>query len=111
MMDLDPKNYPPKSFVFMVDQLKNFGLSSNEIENHDFQEKTNGKLSEIYEIYQERLNATPTNFLSFTAIKMELVNGRFVLFSEINLKDGFSKFSYITRAWFLRFSMYVFGVV
>lgn len=67
--------------------------------------------SQIYFFFKSKVQWFSTNFLSFTAIKMELVNGRFVLFSEINLKDGFSKFSYIARAWFLRFSMYVFGVV
>ncbi len=55
MLDLDPKIFVPKSFLYMIDQMKNFGLSSNEISNHDFEHQTKGKLSEIYTLYQKRL--------------------------------------------------------
>ena len=39
----------------MIDQMKNFGLSPNEISNHDFEFQTKGKLSLIYDFYQNRL--------------------------------------------------------
>ena len=55
MLDLDPKIFVPKSFLYMIDQMKNFGLSSNEISNHDYEQQTKGKLSEIYTLYQKRL--------------------------------------------------------
>ena len=54
-LELDPKVFIPKSFLYMIDQMKNFGLSYNEISNHEFEHKTKGKLSEIYKFYQKRL--------------------------------------------------------
>ena len=54
-LDLDPKIFVPKSFLYMIDQMKNFGLSPNEISNHDFEFQTKGKLSLIYDFYQNRL--------------------------------------------------------
>ena len=54
-MNLDTKNYIPKNFLYMIDQMKNLGFSPNEISNHEFEIKSNGKLSEIYSFYQERL--------------------------------------------------------
>ena len=39
----------------MIDQMKNLGLSPKEIEGHEFEKQSNGKLSEIYNFYQERL--------------------------------------------------------
>ena len=55
LLDLDPKIFVPKSFLYMIDQMKNFGLSPNEISNHDFEFQTKGKLSLIYDFYQNRL--------------------------------------------------------
>ncbi|MAZ07695.1 MAG: DNA helicase II [Rickettsiales bacterium] len=54
-MNLDTKNYVPKNFLYMIDQMKNLGFSPDEISNHEFEIKSNGKLSEIYSFYQERL--------------------------------------------------------
>ena len=54
-MNLDTKNYIPKNFLYMIDQMKNLGFFPNEISNHEFDIKSNGKLSEIYSFYQERL--------------------------------------------------------
>ena len=54
-LDLDPKIFVPKSFLYMIDQMKNFGLSPNEISNHDYEFQTKGKLSLIYDFYQNRL--------------------------------------------------------
>ena len=58
-LDLDTKLHVPKSYLYMIDQLKNHGLSFSEISNHEFEHKTNGKLSLIYSMYQDRLK----NFL------------------------------------------------
>ena len=54
-LDLDVKLHVPKSYLYMIDQLKNRGLSHFEISNHEFEHKTNGKLSVIYSMYQDRL--------------------------------------------------------
>ena len=54
-LDLDPKVFVPKSFLYMIDQMKNYGLSYNEITNHEFEHKTKGKLSKVYKLYQQRL--------------------------------------------------------
>ena len=55
MLDLDPKIFVPKSFLYMIDQMKNFWISPNEISNHDYEFQTKGKLSLIYDFYQKRL--------------------------------------------------------
>ena len=55
-LDLDPKIHMPKSYLYMIDQMKNFGLLFNEISNHEFEQKSKGKkLSQIYKFYQTRL--------------------------------------------------------
>ena len=54
-LDLDLKFLYLKSFLYMIDQMKNFGLSPNEISNHDYEFQTKGKLSLIYDFYQNRL--------------------------------------------------------
>ena len=54
-LDLDPKIFVPKSFLYMIDQMKNYGLSYDEIANHEFEHKTKGKLSKVYKLYQQRL--------------------------------------------------------
>ncbi len=54
-LDFDPKIFIPKSFLYMIDQMKNYGLSYDEITNHEFEQKTKGKLSRVYKLYQQRL--------------------------------------------------------
>ena len=54
-LDLDPKIHVPKSYIYMIDQLKNHGLTFDEINNHELEEKSKGKLSLVYKFYQERL--------------------------------------------------------
>ena len=54
-MNLDIKTYVPKNFAYMIDQLKNQGFSYDEIENHEFELKSENKLSKVYRNYQERL--------------------------------------------------------
>ena len=54
-LELDRKIHVPKSYLYMIDQMKNNGLSYDAISNHDFELKTSGKLSIIYKLYQERL--------------------------------------------------------
>ncbi|MDC2965575.1 UvrD-helicase domain-containing protein [Alphaproteobacteria bacterium] len=54
-LDLDPKIFVPKSFLYMIDQMKNYGLSYDEITNHEFEHKTKGNLSKVYKLYQQRL--------------------------------------------------------
>ncbi len=55
MKDLDPKLYVPKNFLYMIDQVKNLGLETNQINNHKFESETKGKFSEVYKLYQMRL--------------------------------------------------------
>ena len=57
LLDLDPKIFVPKSFLYMIDQMKNYGLSYDEITNHEFEHKTKGRLSKVYKLYQQRLKA------------------------------------------------------
>ncbi len=54
-LDLDPKIFVPKGYLYMIDQMKNYGLSYDEITNHEFEHKTKGKLSKVYKLYQQRL--------------------------------------------------------
>ena len=55
MEDLDPKLYVPKTFLYMIDQVKNSGLETNQISNHKYEIETKGKFSQIYKSYQMRL--------------------------------------------------------
>ncbi len=54
-LNLDEKRYVPKNFLYMIDQAKNSGLFPEDITNHEFEVKTDGKFSLIYKAYQERL--------------------------------------------------------
>ena len=54
-LNLDDKRYVPKNFLYMIDQVKNLGLFSEDISNHEFESKTDGKFGLIYKAYQERL--------------------------------------------------------
>ncbi len=56
LKDLDPKFYVPKNFLYMIDQAKNSGLTTEEVQNHKFELETDGKFSEVYRLYQERLS-------------------------------------------------------
>jgi len=56
LLDLDPKKFIPKNYLYFIDNLKNHGFSYNEISNHEFENFSNGKLSQIYKMYQNRLN-------------------------------------------------------
>ena len=55
LKDLDPKIFVPKKFLYMIDQVKNAGLTLDNLLNHDFEIETKGKFSEIYQLYQARL--------------------------------------------------------
>lgn len=55
LKDLDLKMYPPKNFLYMIDQVKNAGLPIDKISNHKFEIETKGKFGEIYRTYQNRL--------------------------------------------------------
>jgi DNA helicase-2/ATP-dependent DNA helicase PcrA len=54
-LNLDEKRYVPKNFLYMIDQAKNLGLFPEDINNHEFEVKTDGKFGMIYKAYQERL--------------------------------------------------------
>jgi len=54
-LNLDEKRYVPKNFLYMIDQAKNLGLFPEDIKNHEFEIKTDGKFGIIYKAYQERL--------------------------------------------------------
>ena len=54
-LNLDEKRYVPKNFLYMIDQAKNLGLFPEDINNHEFEVKTDGKFGTIYKAYQERL--------------------------------------------------------
>ena len=55
LKNLDPKFYLPKNFLYMIDQAKNSGLTPDQVSNHKFELESDGKFSEIYKLYQERL--------------------------------------------------------
>ena len=46
--NLDPKVHVPKNFLYMIDQVKNAGLETQEINNHEFEIETKGKFKQIY---------------------------------------------------------------
>ncbi len=55
--NLDKKMYNPKNYLYFIEQLKNYALNFDEIDNHEFEIYSNGNLSKIYKMYQERLIA------------------------------------------------------
>ena len=78
-LDLDTKIDNPKSFSYMIDQMKNHGLSFDHISNHEYEKKTSGKLSKIYKLYQDRLqnyNAVDFGDLIMLPLKILKDNGR-----------------------------------
>ena len=54
-LNLDPKRYTSKNYQYFIDHLKNLGLHYDQISNHEFENYSNGNLSKIYKLYQERL--------------------------------------------------------
>ena len=54
-LDLDPKIYVPKNFLYMIDQVKNAGLFVDNVSEHEFEKQTNGKISKVFTAYQKRL--------------------------------------------------------
>ena len=57
LLDLDTKKFVPKNYLYFIDHLKNLGFEYDQIENHEFELYSNGKLSKIYELYQNRLSS------------------------------------------------------
>ena len=73
----------------MIDQLKNYGLFYNEISNHEFEHKTNGKLSTIYNLYQQRLrnyNSVDFGDLILLPIKLFKENKQILEFYQKKFK-------------------------
>ncbi len=56
-LNLDLKRFVPKNYSYFIDSLKNHGFEYNQISNHEFEEFSDGNLSKIYKLYQERLIA------------------------------------------------------
>ena len=56
LKDLDLKMYPPKNYIYMIDQVKNAGLETEDVDNHEFEIETKGKFKTIYKSYQSRLS-------------------------------------------------------
>ena len=54
--NLDPKVFVPKNFLYMIDQVKNAGLETEDVKNHEFEIETKGKFKQIYKSYQSRLS-------------------------------------------------------
>ena len=66
----------------MIDQLKNRGLSHSEISNHEFEHKTNGKLSLVYSMYQDRLkNYNSVDFGDLIMLPLEILKRKRIFFS------------------------------
>ena len=40
----------------MIDQVKNAGLETEDVDNHEFEIETKGKFKQIYKSYQSRLS-------------------------------------------------------
>ena len=73
-LDLDTKLHLPKSYLYMIDQLKNQGLSHSDISNHEFEHKTSGKLSTVYSMYQDRLkNFNSVDFGDLIMLPLEIL--------------------------------------
>ena len=91
MLDLDLKRFVPKNYSYFIDNLKNHGLSFDQISNHEFEHYSNGKLSEIYELYQKRLQVF--NSVDFGDLILQPVN---LLKKNFELLEHYQeKFKYI----------------
>ncbi|MEC8265453.1 MAG: UvrD-helicase domain-containing protein [Pseudomonadota bacterium] len=90
-LELDIKLHVPKKYLYMIDQLKNHGLLHSEISNHEFEHKTNGKLSIIYSMYQDRLrNYNSVDFGDLIMLPLEILKKEKELLSSYQ-----KKFKYI----------------
>ena len=73
-LNLDEKRYVPKNFLYMIDQAKNLGLFPEDINNHEFEVKTDGKFGMIYKAYQERLkNFNSVDFGDLITLPVKLL--------------------------------------
>ena len=89
LKDLDPKFFVPKNFLYMIDQAKNSGLTSVEVKNHKFELETDGKFSEVYKLYQERLstfNSVDFGDLILLPIKLFKENHKILNFYQEKFK-------------------------
>ncbi len=89
LKDLDPKFFVPKNFLYMIDQAKNSGLTSAEVNNHKFELETDGKFSEVYKLYQERLstfNSVDFGDLILLPIKLFKENHKILNFYQEKFK-------------------------
>ena len=90
-LNLDEKRYVPKNFLYMIDQAKNSGLFPEDITNHEFEVKTDGKFSLIYKAYQERLkNFNSVDFGDLITLPVKLFK------NNLDVQNSYQKkFKYI----------------
>ena len=89
ILNLDKKNFIPKNYLYFIDQLKNLGLTPEKISNHEFENYTNGVLSKVYKLYQERLknfNAVDFGDLILHPLNMLKNNNELLDFYQKKLK-------------------------
>ena len=90
-LNLDEKRYVPKNFLYMIDQAKNLGLFPEDITNHEFEVKTDGKFSMIYKAYQERLkNFNSVDFGDLITLPVKLFKNNLDILNSYQ-----KKFKYI----------------
>ena len=90
-LNLDEKRYIPKNFLYMIDQAKNLGLFPEDITNHEFEVKTDGKFSMIYRAYQERLkNFNSVDFGDLITLPVKLFKNNLDILNSYQ-----KKFKYI----------------
>ena len=90
-LNLDEKRYVPKNFLYMIDQAKNLGLFPEDITNHEFELKTDGKFSLIYKAYQERLkNFNSVDFGDLITLPVKLFKNNLDILNSYQ-----KKFKYI----------------
>ena len=90
-LNLDEKRYVPKNFLYMIDQAKNLGLFPEDITNHEFELKTDGKFSMIYKAYQERLkNFNSVDFGDLITLPVKLFKNNLDILNSYQ-----KKFKYI----------------
>ena len=80
-----------KNFLYMIDQAKNLGLFPEDITNHEFEVKTDGKFSMIYKAYQERLkNFNSVDFGDLITLPVKLFKNNLDILNSYQ-----KKFKYI----------------
>ena len=90
-LNLDEKRYVPKNFLYMIDQAKNLGLFPEDINNHEYEVKTDGKFSMIYKAYQERLkNFNSVDFGDLITLPVKLFKNNLDILNSYQ-----KKFKYI----------------